>query len=124
MAGQAALDLDGDGSAELVDVADSIELDCGTPGPAPTDTPPATRTPARTPTPTRTATPARPLGDASCDGAVNSIDAALVLQFVADLLEAFSCEADADVNEDGRVDAIDAALILQFDAGLLDSLPP
>jgi hypothetical protein len=64
------------------------------------------------------------IGDANCNGTVDPIDAALVLQFAAGLLRALECENEADVNGDGRVDAIDAALILQFVAGLLRELPP
>lgn len=120
--GQASLDITGDGTPEVMDIADSVQITCGLGGPTPT--PPATSTRTRTPTLTRTATPQGVVGDASCDGVVNSIDAALTLQLIADLLEAFSCPANVDVNGDGRVDAIDAALILQFDAGFLDSLPP
>jgi hypothetical protein len=120
--GEAVLDVDGDGSAEQTDVADTVQITCGLGGPTPTPPAPAS---TRTPTRTRTPTPEPAVvGDASCDGLVNSIDAALVLQLVADLLEAFSCQANVDTNGDGRVDAIDAALILQFDAGFLDSLPP
>ena len=63
-------------------------------------------------------------GDANCDGRTNSIDAALVLQFVAALLSALSCPDGADVNGDGLVNAIDATLILQYSAGLLPGLPP
>lgn len=64
------------------------------------------------------------IGDVSCDGAVNSIDAALILQFGANLLTSLECADSADVNTDGATNSIDAALILQWDAGLLVSLPP
>lgn len=67
---------------------------------------------------------ASPLGDVNCDGTVNSIDAALVLQFNAGLLGSLGCQDAADVNNDGTINSIDAALILQFTAGLLDSLGP
>ena len=63
-------------------------------------------------------------GDASCDGNVNAIDAALILQFSAGLLGALDCQDAADVNGDGEINSIDAALILQFVAGLIDSLYP
>lgn len=59
------------------------------------------------------------LGDANCDQRVNSIDAALVLQFDAALISAFACTDQADINQDGRIDSRDAAAILQIDAGLL-----
>jgi len=82
----------------------------------------ATPTPTATVAPTPTPTPARLAGDANCDGGVNSIDALLVLQYVAALLGSLPCPANADVNG-GGVSAIDAALILQYVAGLLPSLP-
>jgi hypothetical protein len=68
--------------------------------------------------------PAPEIGDVDCDGNVNAIDAALVLQLTAGLISSLVCEMNADVNEDGAVNAVDAALILQFDAGLIGSLPP
>ncbi len=73
---------------------------------------------------TATVLPKPPVGDVSCDGEVDAIDAALVLQFGAALIGKLSCEKAADVNEDGAINAIDAVLILQFVAGLIDGLPP
>jgi len=70
---------------------------------------------------TATALPQPPLGDASCDGNVTSVDAALVLQFDAGVLDDLICASFADVNGSGSVNAIDASLILQFDAGLIDA---
>ncbi len=64
------------------------------------------------------------IGDVSCDGNVNSIDAALVLQRDAGLLPQLPCSENADVNLDGSVNSLDAALILQHDAGFLPTLPP
>ena len=90
---------------------------------APADTPTPTSTP-RPPTQTRTPTPEELVGDASCDGNINSIDAALVLQHGAGLLGSIACEVAADANQDGSLNSIDAALILQYGAGLLDQLPP
>ncbi len=63
-------------------------------------------------------------GDASCDGSVDAVDAALVLQFTAGLLGSILCAAPADVNGDGDITSVDAALILQFTAGLLTTLSP
>jgi plastocyanin len=85
-----------------------------------TETPAATATLPLTvvPTPTRTPTPAGLVGDANKDGEVDSIDAALVLQFGAGLTSTIN--PNADVNDSGEVDSIDAALILQFVAGLID----
>lgn len=88
----------------------------GGPQPTPTATPPVPATP--TPTPPRTP------GDVDCRGSVNSIDAALVLQFDAGLLHSLSCPQNGDTNRDGRTNSLDAALILQLAAGLIATLPP
>ncbi len=61
---------------------------------------------------------ATPPGDANCDGTVNSMDAALVLQFDAALIQSLPCERPGDVYGDGEIDARDAAVILQIEAGL------
>jgi plastocyanin len=62
-------------------------------------------------------------GDVDCGGSVNAIDAALILQLGAGLLDELTCGQNADVNQDGATDSVDAALVLQLTAGLLDSLP-
>jgi uncharacterized protein YkwD len=72
---------------------------------------------------TSAGTPTAAAGDANCDGAVNSIDAALVLQYSAGLIGSLSCQGLADVNYSSSVSAVDAALILQFSAGLISQLP-
>jgi hypothetical protein len=85
--------------------------------PGPSTTPTATSLFTPTPSPTSA------LGDANCDGRVNAIDAALVLQLSAGLIAELPCSG-GDVNGDGGVDAIDALLILQYVAGLIATLPP
>ncbi len=61
-----------------------------------------------------------PPGDADCDGIVTSVDAAVVLQFSAHLIDAFGCKLQADVYDDGVLNSLDALLILQDVAGLID----
>lgn len=63
------------------------------------------------------------VGDVNCNGEINSIDAALVLQRTAGLIDSLACEQAGDVNGDHILNAIDAALILQYSAGLIDELP-
>ncbi|MDZ4278960.1 MAG: dockerin type I domain-containing protein, partial [Dehalococcoidia bacterium] len=64
------------------------------------------------------------IGDVNCDGLINAIDAALILQLGAGIIDELPCPQNADTNEDGMINAVDAALILQFVAGIIDSLPP
>jgi hypothetical protein len=81
--------------------------------PAPT----ATNT---SPPPPPTATPeTKACGDVNDDGATNSIDAQLVLQLKAGLIDSLVNEPSADANGDGEITSVDAALILQLDAGLI-----
>ena len=58
------------------------------------------------------------------DGHVNSIDALLILQFDAVLVNSLPNSPSADVDMNFRINSIDAALILQYEAGLIHQLPP
>lgn len=58
-------------------------------------------------------------GDVDCSERVDSIDAVLVLQLSAALLDLLHCPEAADLNDDAAVDSVDASLILQIVAGLL-----
>lgn len=61
------------------------------------------------------------LGDVNCDGEVTAIDARLVLQYVAGLVDEYAINLFyADLNEDGEISAIDARFILQKVAGLIE----
>lgn len=62
-------------------------------------------------------------GDAGCNGTLDSVDAALLLQQGAGLVDMLSCPAASDVNGDGTVDSRDVALILQYVAGILSEPP-
>ena len=57
-------------------------------------------------------------GDVNCDREIDSVDAALVLQFNAGLITSVACPRVADVNQDDKVDSRDAAIILQIEAAL------
>ena len=58
-------------------------------------------------------------GDVNCTGFTDSVDAALVLQFSAALLDELPCKVEADMDGDGGANAVDAAIILQLTAGLI-----
>ena len=61
------------------------------------------------------------LGDVNCDGAVTAVDARLVLQYVAGLVEDYELNMYySDVNKDGDITAVDARIILQKVAGLVE----
>lgn len=81
--------------------------------------PTPTPTQGSQPTPTPPATEPKLPGDADCNGVVNSIDAALILQYDAGLISSVPCPDDANFNHDGSINAIDAALVLQTEAGLI-----
>ncbi len=99
----------------------SAPADAGGSGATPTPTP--TPTPTSTPTATATATPA-PLGDVTCDGTVDAVDALFILREVAGLGPAPDCIARGDVDCDSDLDAVDALRILRYVAGLNPNLPP
>ena len=61
-------------------------------------------------------------GDVNCGGDANAVDASLVLQMTAGLLQSLLCPDNGDVNSDGLANSLDALLILQYSAGLLDHL--
>ena len=113
------------------EVPSPTPTDTPTPPPTKTPTPTPTNTPPEEPTVTPTVTPKRLIGDVNClrpkpgdEHQVNSIDAALILQLEAGLIDSVQCPKNADVHRDGRIDSLDALLILQFEAGLIHRLPP
>ena len=59
------------------------------------------------------------LGDVDCDGDIDAIDAVLVLQYTAALIDGLGCLKNADLNDDLSVNALDASFILQMAAGLI-----
>jgi hypothetical protein len=59
------------------------------------------------------------LGDVNDDGFVNSIDAELILQLEAHLLDHLPNALSGDVSHNGRINSADAQLVLQLDAGLI-----
>ncbi|MBC8313579.1 MAG: T9SS type A sorting domain-containing protein, partial [Candidatus Cloacimonetes bacterium] len=63
-------------------------------------------------------------GDVDGNGEVQAFDAAMVLQYSAEMIE-FDGEQliAADVDGNGDVQAFDAALILQYSAGIIDEFP-
>ncbi len=62
-------------------------------------------------------------GDVDCSSLVSSVDAALMLQKGADLVDWLGCPQFADVNLDRSDNAIDSLLTLQYVAGLVGRLP-
>jgi hypothetical protein len=107
-----------------IDATDTPTPSGVTPAPEDTDTPtPPAPGLTDTPAPTNTSAPGGLIGDVDCNGMVNAIDSAYILQFIAGMIEALPCPDNADVNEDGSVNAVDATLILQFTAGFFGSLP-
>ncbi len=58
-------------------------------------------------------TPDFMIGDADCNGSVNSIDAAVVLQLAARQVTQIPCAGFANVNLDAFINSLDSLLILQ-----------
>ena len=73
--------------------------------------------------PASSSLPPRLEGDANCDKVTNSIDAALILQVDAGLIDTVPCRSSADVIRDGAINSLDAVLILQITAGLCCDKP-
>ncbi len=69
-------------------------------------------------TPASSNTPPQTEGDVNCDKVTNSIDATLILQVDAGLIDTVSCAGVADLNLDGVIDSLDATIVLQITAGL------
>jgi len=64
-------------------------------------------------------------GDVNGDGMINALDAALILQYDAKLIDETQLDKTAaDVNGDGQVNALDSSLILQYDAKLIPGFSP
>lgn len=65
------------------------------------------------------------LGDVNCDGRVTAVDARIILQNTAGLIELDEKEYYyGDCNEDDRVTAVDARIVLQITAGLVEAEYP
>ncbi|MEX2158771.1 MAG: DPP IV N-terminal domain-containing protein [Dehalococcoidia bacterium] len=62
-------------------------------------------------------------GDTSCDKRVDAIDASIVLQYDANLIEGTYCIVNGHMNDDSFINSIDAVIMLQFVAGLIDHIP-
>lgn len=58
-------------------------------------------------------------GDVKLDDAMNSVDAALIRQLKAGLIDSLDDESNADVDDSSSITIVDPALILQAAAGLI-----
>lgn len=66
----------------------------------------------------------RVLGDADWDGVVTTYDAALILEYMAELISEYDLHlCVSDVDGDGAVTTFDAACILEYKAELIDRFP-
>ncbi len=65
-------------------------------------------------------------GDVNEDGNINSIDFALIKQYLLELITVFPAENGlqaADVNGDGSINSVDLLLVKQYLLGLIDTFP-
>ncbi len=112
----------GAGGGDPTDTPDvPDETPTNTPDDVPVDTP--TNTPTNTPVPPTSTPSEQQCGDVNDNEAVDAVDALLILQVEAGLIDGadrLPKGDQADVNGDGNVDSRDAALIQQVVAGLLD----
>lgn len=60
-------------------------------------------------------------GDVNLDGKVNNLDATVVLQYDAGIIELSATKKAGDVNGDEKINNLDATEILKYDAGIIDS---
>jgi hypothetical protein len=67
--------------------------------------------------------PVIPGGNVNCDGRIDSVDAALILQLEAGLIVRLGCFDEGDVDGDRTITSADAAIVLRRHAGLLPHPP-
>lgn len=60
------------------------------------------------------------LGDVNNDGGIDNLDASIILQYDAGLVDLSIPNEAGDTNHDDTVDNLDAVLILKYDAGLIN----
>ena len=64
------------------------------------------------------------LGDANCDGKINTRDAKLIMQYELGIVDETALAIGAaDVNGDGAINTRDAKMIMQYELGLIDHFP-
>ena len=103
-----------------IELSVDVLADATVGGPLPIGAKIANVTATCTAAPSPTEEPQALLGDVDCDNDIDTIDAVLVLQYIAAMIDGLQCQENADVNDDGAIDAIDATVILQIAAGLID----
>ena len=63
------------------------------------------------------------LGDVNGDQKISALDSALLMRYVAKLVDTDFNESVADVNGDGKISSLDAALIMRYVAKLINKFP-